>query len=228
MKSNLKKVILTLALACTMSLNALAGTVLIVSDQTTTGRDAPLITMLTELGHTVDTSGMGGAFNEGNNPFNNPTKLAALNNADLVIVSRVTNSGAYDGQRTQWNQLQTPLMLMSGYLTRNSRWGWTNSGSSDKTGTTMDLVAGQESHPFFNGVSSDPATIYDWSTAPNGTQPKGNYLPTAGPVAGGTTLGTYSGAPVLIDYAAGTQSLFGTMGERRVFFSQCLPHTGPR
>ena len=154
-----------------------AGTVLVVSDSFAPGdtsgtdhRDDSLVSFLEGIGYTVDTSGMGGAYKEGENPFDNP---AALEAADLVIVTRRTNSGAYDNDRKEWNELETPLILMSGYLTRgessSKRWGWATGASEDASSTeTMVEVLGV---PF-------PLAFFDWSGAPTpGECPKGLYLP---------------------------------------------------
>ena len=50
--------------------------------------------------------------------------LAQLNAADLIIVSRLANSGGYDygDAPTQWNSVKTPLLLLSPYFARNTHW----------------------------------------------------------------------------------------------------------
>jgi hypothetical protein len=56
-------------------------------------------------------------------------KIAALNAADLVIISRCTSSGDYaDGDEpAQWNAITTPIILSSTHLLRSSRWKWVDS-----------------------------------------------------------------------------------------------------
>lgn len=69
-------------------------------------------------------------------------KVAELNAADLVIISRATNSGAYDDggsvggeqEETVWNSITAPMISMAPHLMRTSRWKWLNSGGT----TTMD------------------------------------------------------------------------------------------
>jgi hypothetical protein len=184
------------------------------------------------LGHTVDTSGMGGAMKEGDNSpwaVGNEAKLATLQSADLVIVSRRTNSGAYGNDRKSWNELATPVILMSGYLTRgessSKKWGW-NSGGSGNASTTEDSIvfeSGQAGHPFLAGLTS-PVDAFDWPGDP-ATAPKALFLPNTDGTSAGTVVGTFDGRDVLIDIAAGvdldalneTTGKYGVTGARRAF-----------
>ena len=132
--------------------------------------DDALVAWLEGLGYSVDTGGMGKAYRKGENPFDDPAKVAALNSAGIVLVSRRTDSGQYNNasDRKGWNELGNPLILMSGYLTRSSRWGWTTGGSGDASKTETDVSV--------MGVPID--TFFDWSDAPTpGEGPKGVYLP---------------------------------------------------
>lgn len=188
--------------------------------------DDPLVEWLEGLGYDVDTSGMGeqmrGAFDAAD--------LAAIDAADLILVSRRTSSGSYN-QPMQWNSIQKPLILCSGYLTRNSRWGWTAGGSGNVTPTETDMAvkAGQEGHAFLNRVHAltGPVTLFDWSGAPMpGEAPKEVYNPPEGDVLAGTTLiGTMDQAPetvraMLLDIPAGTDlGDKGVTGGNRAFFS---------
>jgi hypothetical protein len=69
-------------------------------------------------------------------------KIARLNAADLVIVSRATDSGGYAtdaAEIAQWNSVTTPLILLNVYIARggtgsNFRWRWANSESPDLSG----------------------------------------------------------------------------------------------
>jgi len=187
--------------------------------------DDALVEWLESLGYTVDTSGMGKAYQENNNPFDDPAKVGALESAGLVIVSHMTNSGGYDDDRKAWNELNNPLLLCSGHLTSggsDQKWGWTTGGSSDaeKTVTDIDVV---DLHPF---IPTTPS-LFDWSQAPtSGEAPKGVYLPNSSEeiVAGGVVVATLDGQPMLIDYAAGTDfdagnsgAEYGVAGGRRAF-----------
>lgn len=173
-------IILLLAVVFCLAGVTQAGTVLVVSESYAPGdtsgtdhRDDSLVAFLEGLGYTVDTSVMGGAMMDSQDPWSDPAKVAALEDADLVLVSRRTNSGNYDEKRPNWNELETPLLLMTGYLTRGeasgTRWGWTTGGSGDATltETTVEVLGVPFPEPFF-----------DWSTAPTpGECPKGVYLP---------------------------------------------------
>ncbi|NQU20629.1 MAG: hypothetical protein HQ567_05050, partial [Candidatus Nealsonbacteria bacterium] len=191
--------------------------------------DDALVPLLKEMGYQVDTIGMGGAFQEGQAPFSDQNKLDSIDAADVVLVTRRTNSGAYDDDRQSWNAIAKPLLLTSGYLTRGTdKWGWTTAGSgnvADRTLTDMVVEAGQEGHEFLDGLD-EPMSMFDWSTAPNAEAPKQVYLPNANTARPGTTLiGTYEAVnrPFLIDIPAGfdldegAAAYFGTTGERRVF-----------
>ncbi len=88
-------------------------------------------------------------------------KIAALNAADLVIISRSSNSGNYiDGDEpTQWNSVTTPMIQMSAYLVRNNRWKWMDSGTATNNTTDSVMEVLDASHPIFAGVtlgSADP------------------------------------------------------------------------
>jgi len=92
-------------------------------------------------------------------------KLAALNAADLVLFSRSSNSGDYDDDNeiAQWNSVTTPLIQMSAYLVRNSRWVWIDSGSvTNLVGPTLEVTA--VDHPVLDGVALSPLDPND----PNG------------------------------------------------------------
>ena len=234
------KRMITLALVIGFAFSAAtqAGLILVVSDSYAPGDasntdhcDDPLVGFLQSLGHTVDTSGMGKAMREGaNSPWavGNEAKLAALNNADLVFVSRRTDSGKYDADRKGWNELATPVILMSGYLTRgggNNKWGWHTSGSGNAALTEDSIVveAGQEGHAFLTGLMS-PVDAFDWPGDP-AEAPKALYLPNTDGTSAGTVVGTFDGRDALLDIPAGTDldalngstDKYGVTGARRAF-----------
>ena len=226
-----KVLLLVLGLAFCLGSAAQAFDIILISDSSAPGTDPggdhcddPLVAFLQGLGYTVDTSGMGKAYREGNNPFDGGAKEAALNSADLVIVSRRTSSGSYDNDRKDWNELANPLLLMSAYLTRgetsSDRWGWTTGGSGDVSKTETDALVG-------NIV---PFTMFDWTLAPAGQSPKGPYLPNVagGETVAGDVMATYDGKPWWIDIPSGTdlQAMnapvgggrdYGVTGDRRMF-----------
>jgi len=92
-----------------------------------------------------------------------PDKIAELNAADLIIISRLAWSGRYDdgNETTQWNSLTTPLLQMSAYFARNHelepRWKWVNSGVKERT-PLIYAEAVDPHHPIFRRV---PLTMFD-------------------------------------------------------------------
>jgi hypothetical protein len=233
-----KMIVLALVMGLAFSAASQAGIILVVSDSyepldttQTDHCDDPLVGFLQSLGHTVDVSGMGKAMREGgSSPWaaGNEAKLTALQSADLVIVSRRTSSGSYDADRVEWNELSTPLILMSGYLTRgggNNKFGWNTSGSGNATLTEDSVIveSGQESHPFVAGLSS-PIDVFDWPGDPP-TAPKGVYLPNTNGTSAGTVVGTFDGRDMILDIPAGTDldalngttDNYGVTGARRAF-----------
>jgi len=212
-------------------MTASAGTIVLVSQslapETTPGvgdhRDDPLVAFLEGLGHTVDRSGMDKNYRD-----LDAAKIANMNSAGLVIVSRRTSSGGYDDgtERSDWNGLTTPLLMQSAYLTRgetsSTKWGWTTGGSSNVDGTVTDCD--------WVGVDDDalllPNTMFDW-TSVGGTSPKGPFLPdvAGGETVAGTVTVEFDSRPWVIsipkgtdlDAMNGTVAKYGTTGEWRVF-----------
>jgi len=92
-------------------------------------------------------------------------KIARLNAADLVIVSRGSNSGSYDDgdEPTLWNAVTTPIILSNTYICRNSRWKWVDS-KSIKNLTAPPYEVMDVNHPVFADVplvSLDPGDPND-------------------------------------------------------------------
>jgi len=89
-------------------------------------------------------------------------KLDALSAADLVIVSRNSDSGQYASNAaevTQWNSVQSPLMLMSSHIIRNSRWKWLNTATINSAVPLMKPV--DPAGPAFTGVTLDADGLVD-------------------------------------------------------------------
>jgi hypothetical protein len=184
--------------------------------------DDVLVAWLEGLGYTVDTSGMGKAYQDGQNPFDDPAKVAALNSAGIVLVSRRTNSGAYDNNSKGWNELGNPLLLMSGYLTRSSRWGWTTGGSGNADPTETDVAV--------MGVVME--TWFDWSDAPTpGEVPSQVYLPNNDGSSefdsSALVIATFDDRDIMVlidegtdlDALNGTADTFGVLGADRGFLA---------
>ena len=126
------------------------------------------VDLLVLNGHNVD--------NQNNWRTLDNNKITALNLADLVIVSQSVNSGNYDDgdEPTTWNSIEVPMIIMSPYLARRSRWGWLDSNSIIRVGNDSypDLIAQDPLHPIFLDMNLDTANmlgIFDWGVS--GTVP---------------------------------------------------------
>jgi hypothetical protein len=85
-----------------------------------------------------------------------PEKVDELNAADVVIVSRSTASGDFnaEGEAAMWNSVTAPVIQMSAYLLRSSRWLWVNSTSIiNFEAPTMQAV--ETSSPLFDNIELD-------------------------------------------------------------------------
>jgi len=83
-------------------------------------------------------------------------KLAELNAADLVILSRTASSGDYDDddEVAQWSSVTTPLISLSAWHLRSSRWKWIDSGDTQRSNMSyMEVLV--PTHPIFEGVEID-------------------------------------------------------------------------
>jgi len=109
--------------------------------------DVDLETFLASQGHVVDVR-----------PYYwrelDPAKIAELRAADLIIFSRASDSQFYDDgdESTQWNSLPVPILQMSAYFARNSRWEWVNSGTATNDTTVVWLEVVEPNHPVFQNV----------------------------------------------------------------------------
>lgn len=95
-------------------------------------------------------------------------KVDLANTYDLVIVGRDTISDRYDdtGEIDLWNSITSPMIGQTGYLWRNNRWKWLNSGSTLSTTTNMavDLAADDPLYVIlFNGVTLDENGTFNYT-----------------------------------------------------------------
>ncbi|MEJ5258670.1 MAG: LamG-like jellyroll fold domain-containing protein [Anaerohalosphaeraceae bacterium] len=192
-----------------------------VSPKTNFYNDTQLVEFLISLGYTVDTSGMAGRYRDSTGWTTDSDKLAALSNADLIIVSRLTDSGQYHQSRKVWNELPVPILCQNGALARSQydRWGWSNGGNATSRDLNMPIVMG---HELVDGFGSSVALFTDIPTGRNVTNPAASALWDAYT----SVVGTQGGNPMLVDIPAGTDfdvlcgktNFFGIAGARRVYF----------
>jgi len=84
-----------------------------------------------------------------------PDKIAELNAADLIIVSRLAWSTRYNQgkEATEWNSLTTPLLQMNSHFARNIRWKWVNADAIEPDDNSYIYAeAVVPYHPVFQGV----------------------------------------------------------------------------
>jgi hypothetical protein len=76
-----------------------------------------------------------------------------LEAADLVIISRSVASGGYQNDgATAWNNIRAPMMILGGYVLRNSRMGFTTGSNMPDTTGDIKLAVADPNHPIFAGI----------------------------------------------------------------------------
>ncbi|MBL7153084.1 MAG: LamG domain-containing protein [Phycisphaerae bacterium] len=171
-----KLLFLMLVLAFALTVPIQGATIIWVSDdKADDGTDQGWIDMLVLNGYTVSLD-----FRTRQGRTLDAAEIDALNAADLVIFSRDTSSGEYNGatEIAQWNGITTPLICVSAYQYRSSRWKWMDSTST--SATTANLLAVIPDHPIFEGVTLDGSNQVSILTAQsnvgdNNVDPTTNY-----------------------------------------------------
>jgi len=150
-----KLVYFVLLLAFCTAWSVHAATIVWVSDNKTPTDGVPAdqgwVDLLEANGYTVNLD-----FRNTEGRTLNDAKIEALNAADLIIISRDTNSGDYANGNapTQWNAIETPIIMQVAHIARNNRWLWIDTDSyNDSLPLAMEAV--DISHPVFNGVNLD-------------------------------------------------------------------------
>ena len=74
----------------------------------------------------------------------NTHKINTLDAADLVIFSRNTTNINYidGGEITQWNSIDTPLILLNAFLAGRNRWQWLNTNQVSPRARSTDPAHG--------------------------------------------------------------------------------------
>ncbi|MHC4682051.1 MAG: hypothetical protein ACYTEK_25580, partial [Planctomycetota bacterium] len=156
-----KLLFLILVAGFCLSSSAYAATIIWVADNKNPSggstADQGWVDLLRAAGHTVDYRGEGGSGDADYRYWRtlDAGKIAELNAADLIIVSRDVSSGGYDDgdEPTQWSSVTTPIILQIAHLVRSNDWNWLNSTSTSST--TANMLAVLPSHPVFAGVTLD-------------------------------------------------------------------------
>jgi hypothetical protein len=173
-----KLMFLILLLAFGLTSAAHAATIIWVSDAYDDNADGepddqPWMDFLEANGYTVDASLR---YQQGRTLDDD--KIAALNAADLVIVSRNSDSASYANNATeisQWSSITAPLILQSVHCARNSRWLWVNTTSvPNVSDASINII--EAGHPIFAGIP-DGTQLLDGDVGPTtfvGTSDVGN------------------------------------------------------
>lgn len=228
----MKKLLLICLLMCLLGAiaqEAFAGNIIWVrrSDTANLERQADQVWIdhLTGLGYNVTDGGYETLTDD---------NLAALNAADLIILGRGSDSGAYDDAVTlagspieeeiAWNSLVTaPLLSLTPYSTRTSRWSWLNTNST--VGVDLDphtLTALDPGHVAFTGITlnaSNQMTV----TLP-GVIRQIEFNPVIPDAGNGTIVALGANGNIQIaEWAAGTAFINGSVaGGRRVQLNLCI------
>jgi hypothetical protein len=157
-----------------------------------------------------------------------PEKVDELNAADLVIISRSTGSGDHDDgdEPTLWNSVTSPMITVTAYLPRSSRWLWMNTASVEQ-GDAI-LLASDPNHPVFDGVTFEMGNmvIYLDNTVGSGLT---TFIASTD-VGNGTLIASALGADyaLIAEWAAGVEFYEGSgqiAGGRRMLFTACTQET---
>jgi len=141
------------------------------------------------------------------------TKIGYLNAADLVIFSRLTNSGSYDDgtEPTQFNAVTKPMITLSAAICMSNRWRiLNNSTQTNLAAPTMQVL--DPSHPIFAGItldSNNQVQVIDAAVGyrAGGSGNNGATTVLAAISAGnGTLLATVAGANAYVWIAEWTQN----------------------
>jgi hypothetical protein len=81
-------------------------------------------------------------------------QIATLESGDLIIFSRANSSGDYIDP-AGWNSLTSPLISISCYVMRASRWLWFDASDLTDDGGAPTMHVEDPSHPIFAGVTLD-------------------------------------------------------------------------
>jgi hypothetical protein len=155
-------------------------------------------------------------------------KIATLNAADLIILSRSTNSGDYAADAAevaQWNSVTTPMILTASYIARSNRWQWVNSESvPDLSGPTMNVLV--PDHIIFTGVdlgAANQVMLVDGTTGTGQTSFTGTT-----DVGNGTLIVSADNSTVIAEWEAGTPYYTGsgTPASKRMLFNQGTHESG--
>jgi hypothetical protein len=156
-----------------------------------------------------------------------------LNAFDLVIISRSVPSGDYQDppETAAWNGITSPMMILGGYILRDSRLGYTIGSTIPDAAGPVKLTVSDPNHPIFKGITLDAANTmvnnYADLTTFNTKTNRGISVNTDPIESGGTVLATVGtdtdpafGGMIIGEFPAGSLINGGvdTLGGHRLVF----------
>src|SRR5436190_8195301 len=193
-----------LLLSTTFAANA--ATIMIVTDraeleQGTNG----LAGYLRELGYDVEVSASPGNASEFRTL--DATKISRLTAKDLVVMHRATSSGDFNTdatERSTWNNMNVPILVMSSLLVRSSRWNWMPGDSTARAGYSNHVLV-STTHPIVSGLDSNYFAVPRNLDVLNTTDTANGILIANAPGSGATIgdWGDPGGAPAFFRGTAG-------------------------
>jgi len=130
-----------------------AATIIWVSDNKTPANNVPAdqawVDLLIAQGYTVNLD-----FRAQQGRTLSTAEVDVLNAADLIIISRDTNSGDYASNAAeiaQWNAITAPILMQVAHIARNNRWKWVNTATTADVQPVLEAVI--PTHRIFAGVS---------------------------------------------------------------------------
>jgi hypothetical protein len=84
-------------------------------------------------------------------------QIAELDDADLIIFARHTNSANYNFPDI-WNNIDTPILMQSCFMTRTSRLFWLNTTENNET-DGVEVTITDPDHPIFEGIDISSGTL---------------------------------------------------------------------
>ncbi len=169
--------------------------------------------------------------------------VGVLNAYDLVIISRSVSSGDYSAAdaTAAWNGIESPMLILGGYIMRSSRLGLTTGTTMVDTVGPIQLQIEDTSHPIFEGIELDGSGVMvnDYAgvmefqgTVERGISVNNNDLAGEGVVlaSSGTFDDPTYGGPMIAEWKGGDLLANGSedtlAGPRMVLLTGSREHSG--
>jgi hypothetical protein len=152
-------------------------------------------------------------------------KIARLNKADLIILSRSAASADYSDDVAKWNAIKAPMLMMAPYFLRSNRWNWVHSNEvqEDKPLQLKKLAVKDPKDSAFAGMklaAAGAVQIYDDATTFTMRYLNDKLADTNGAIV--ATLGGGDAIPAIVRWAKVGQPFYRggkeIVGSPRVFF----------